>query len=104
MLPRIKFDGVLVPRSLIKAAGASLAAKLSAFHVGLHTFNNWEQNDAVEKGFLVQKKMTIVEIMMILKKKKPQQMHLDLSKIRTCSWCQCSTVCLHSHHYPIPKL
>ncbi len=37
----------------------------------------------------------------IICSKKPQ--NFPSSKTKTCSWCQCSTLVLHEHHFPIFK-
>jgi hypothetical protein len=97
------FEGVWVPRSLIKKAGATLAMKLSAFYLGVFTLSNDDKNKSVRLGLLSEKKLTTNEIVNILKRKVKQQIHIDASRIYPCEWCKSSTVILHRHHFPIPK-
>lgn len=96
-------DGIWVPESLIEKAGAVLALNLSAFHCGFQQLSINYQLKAIQLNLLEEVYLPDEEIIKILKNKCPQDIFIDNSQIKKCLWCQCTSVCLHSHHHPISK-
>lgn len=96
--------GIWIHLSLFDNLDAKLSCKLTNFVLNIS--DDLNINDVkilIETGIAYYHIFSQDEVVDILKKKTPQELHFLRSYFVTCQWCKCSTIQLHGHHYPVAR-
>lgn len=97
-------NSVFFPVDFAVKVGANKIFKIWGHLSGNEKLKQRELKELAKLGFFKKEKYTKEEILKLLKSKCPQTLkNVHEKLINYCEWCQCETLVLNDHHYPLSK-
>lgn len=93
------FKGIWIPKEIWNKYKMQIAILACAYYQDPSLLTETEIRYLKENNILVKTNFNAENIKKVLSDKRP---HKGIGT-KQCSWCKCTTVVLHEHHYPISK-